>query len=137
MRGVVFGDIGVNSDVASPDPCGGSVPKAGALVLTFLLNNFRDPEYQRLAEKWEKEVRDFLCDFSFDPSSPLCSMTRERKRGVVVAVVVVVLVHVVVVVLSSIVRADCRCYVGTEATGCCERDRPVRWLAMTHKAVLL
>lgn len=57
MRGVVFGAIGVNTDVASPDPCGGSVPKAGALVLTFLLNNFRDPEYQQLAEKWEKEVR--------------------------------------------------------------------------------
>lgn len=57
MQGVVFGDIEVNSNVASPDPCGGNVPKAGALVLTFLLNNYRDPEYQQLAEKWEKEVR--------------------------------------------------------------------------------
>lgn len=56
MRGVVFGDIGVNSKVASPDPCGGGVPKAGALVLTFLLNNYKDAEYQRLAEQWEKEV---------------------------------------------------------------------------------
>ncbi|CBJ30169.1 conserved unknown protein [Ectocarpus siliculosus] len=56
MRGVVFGDIGVNSEVVSPDPCGGSVPKAGALVLTFVLNNYRDPDYQKLAEQWEKEV---------------------------------------------------------------------------------
>lgn len=56
MRGVVFGDIGVNSQIESPDPCGGSVPTAGALVLTFLLNNFQDPEYQELAERWEKEV---------------------------------------------------------------------------------
>lgn len=56
MRGVVFGDIGVNSEIESPDPCGGSVPTAGALVLTFLLNNYQDPEYQELAEKWEKEV---------------------------------------------------------------------------------
>lgn len=57
MREVVFGDIGVNPDVVSPDPCGGSVPAAGALVLTFLLNNYQDPEYQQLAEQWEKEVR--------------------------------------------------------------------------------
>lgn len=57
MREVVFGDIGVNPDVVSPDPCGGSVPAAGALVLTFLLNNYQDREYQQLAEQWEKEVR--------------------------------------------------------------------------------
>lgn len=57
MREVVFGDIGVNPDVVSPDPCGGSVPAAGALVLTFLLNNYQDPEYQRLAQQWEKEVK--------------------------------------------------------------------------------
>ena len=57
MREVVFGDIGVNPDVVSPDPCGGSVPAAGALVLTFLLNNYQDPEYQQVAEQWEKEVR--------------------------------------------------------------------------------
>ncbi|CAN0344720.1 unnamed protein product, partial [Laminaria digitata] len=56
LRYMVFGDIGVNPDVVSPDPCGGSVPAAGALVLTFLLNNYQDPEYQRLAEQWEKEV---------------------------------------------------------------------------------
>lgn len=56
MREVVFGDIGINDDIASPDPCGGSVPRAGALVLTFLLNNYRDAEYQELAEQWEKEV---------------------------------------------------------------------------------
>lgn len=57
MRAVVFGDIGTNSEVVSPDPCGGGVPAAGALVLTFLLNNYEDPDYQRLAEQWEKEVR--------------------------------------------------------------------------------
>lgn len=57
MREVVFGDIGTNSEVESPDPCGGSVPSAGALVLTFLLNNYRDPDYQKLAEQWEQEVR--------------------------------------------------------------------------------
>lgn len=57
MREVVFGDIGTNSEVESPDPCGGSVPSAGALVLTFLLNNYRDPDYQKLAEQWEEEVR--------------------------------------------------------------------------------
>lgn len=56
MREVVFGDIGVNPDVVSPDPCGGGVPAAGALVLTFLLNNYQDSEYQRLAQQWEKEV---------------------------------------------------------------------------------
>lgn len=57
MREVVLGDIGINGDVVSPDPCGGSVPAAGALVLTFLLNNYQDPDYQRLAAQWEEEVR--------------------------------------------------------------------------------
>lgn len=57
MREVVFGDIGINPEVISPDPCGGTVPSAGALVLTFLLNNYEDRDYQRLAEQWEKEVR--------------------------------------------------------------------------------
>lgn len=56
MRDVVFGDIGINTEVISPDPCGGGVPAAGALVLTFLLNNYQDADYQRLAEQWEKEV---------------------------------------------------------------------------------
>lgn len=56
MREVVFGDIGINTEVVSPDPCGGGVPAAGSLVLTFLLNNYQDPDYQRLAEQWEKEV---------------------------------------------------------------------------------
>lgn len=56
MRQVVFGDIGTNEDIVSPDPCGGGVPKAGALVLTFLLNNYLDPAYQKLAGQWEKEV---------------------------------------------------------------------------------
>ncbi|CAM9352236.1 unnamed protein product, partial [Sphacelaria rigidula] len=56
MRQVVFGDLGTNADVISPDPCGGGVPAAGALVLTFLLNNYQDSNFQRLAEQWEKEV---------------------------------------------------------------------------------
>lgn len=60
MREVVFGDIGVNTHVKSPDPCGGSVPAAGALVLTFLLNNYQDAEHQQLAEQWEKEVSEML-----------------------------------------------------------------------------
>lgn len=78
MRGVVFGEIGVNTDVASPDPCGGNVPKAGALVLTFLLNNYRDPEYQQMAEKWEKEVR--VCSSTFcAPSYPVRELIRRRK----------------------------------------------------------
>lgn len=53
---MVFGGIGNNYDVVSPDPCGGSVPSAQALVLTFLLNNYDDGDYQRTAEQWEKEV---------------------------------------------------------------------------------
>lgn len=57
MREVVFGDIGVNSKIVSPDPCGDAVPSAGALVLTFLLNNYPDSDFQRLAKQWEKEVR--------------------------------------------------------------------------------
>lgn len=56
MREVVFGGIGNNYDVVSPDPCGGSVPSAQALVLTFLLNNYDDDDYQRTANQWEKEV---------------------------------------------------------------------------------
>lgn len=61
MRQVVFGDLGTNADVISPDPCGGGVPAAGALVLTFLLNNYQDSNFQRLAEQWEKEVGGFSC----------------------------------------------------------------------------
>lgn len=57
MREVVLGGIGTNTDVMSPDPCGGGVPSAKALVLTFLLNNYEDDDFQRLAAQWEKEVR--------------------------------------------------------------------------------
>lgn len=75
MREVVFGDIGINHDIASPDPCGGSVPKAGALVLTFLLNNYRDAEYQGLAEQWENEVG---VRTMYVPRTAFCSQGEEN-----------------------------------------------------------
>ncbi|CAM9116689.1 unnamed protein product [Choristocarpus tenellus] len=56
MTNVVFGDIGTNPDIPNPDPCGGTVPSAGALVLTFLLHNYNDHLFQGQAEQWEKEV---------------------------------------------------------------------------------
>lgn len=122
MRGVVFGDIGVNPDVASPDPCGGSVPKAGALVLTFLLNNFRDPEYQKMAERWEKEV----------------------SLGALCAVCCLALPHSRTPALSGMVgdggtvhvHNGCRCCLGGGRKSCCARGLPAgRW--PIHGSMLL
>ena len=56
MRNVVFGGLGQNQAIQSPDPCGGTVPSAQALVLTLLLNSNDDPAYTKKAEAWEAEV---------------------------------------------------------------------------------
>ncbi|GAB5036681.1 niemann-pick c1 protein [Nannochloropsis oceanica] len=56
MPTVVFGGLGSNIQVQSPDPCGGHVPAAGALVLTLLLNNLNDEAYVNKAKAWEEGV---------------------------------------------------------------------------------
>jgi Sterol-sensing domain of SREBP cleavage-activation len=56
MRNVVLGGIGESSSVQSSDPCGGSVPTASALIVTFLLNNYDNAEFRAQAESWEAEV---------------------------------------------------------------------------------
>lgn len=45
----------------SPDPCGGTVPTAAALVMTLLLKNYdastaEGREGLAMAKRWEKEV---------------------------------------------------------------------------------
>jgi Sterol-sensing domain of SREBP cleavage-activation/Patched family len=56
MRNVVLGGIGESSTIKSSDPCGGSVPTASALIVTFLLNNYDNAEFRAQAEAWEAEV---------------------------------------------------------------------------------
>jgi Niemann-Pick C1 protein len=56
MRNVVLGGIGQSSTVKSSDPCGGSMPTASALIVTFLLNNYDNAEFRAQAEAWEAEV---------------------------------------------------------------------------------
>lgn len=56
MQNVIFGGISNDEKHVNRDPCGATIPKAKALMVTFLLNNANNGKYLNDAMDWEQDT---------------------------------------------------------------------------------